>query len=144
MKVTWAIICEGTSTDVENNNVSLFNIYEELHFPEPPMQEGEPDQVQVVPVRFVYVATFARSDIDHGETHEARLAIVLPNGHEAAADPHFTVDLESAPRSRVKIEVAMMPLSGEGEYRFQMQSLDDQGNWLHLFETPLQVSYQEP
>ena len=144
MKVTWAVICEGTSTDVESNNVSLFNIYEEIHFPEPPVQEDDPDQVRLVPVRFAYMATFARSDIDRGETREARLAIVLPNGREAAADPHFAVDLESAPRSRIKIEVAMMPLSGEGEYRFQMQSLDDHGNWRHLFETPLQVHYQEP
>lgn len=144
MKVIWAIVCEGSSTDVDNNNVSLFNIYEELHLLEPPTEEDDPDRLLMLPVRFVYMASFTRSDVNHRETHEARLAIVLPDGREATADPRFTVDLESAPRSRIKIKIDTIPLAGEGEYLFQLQSLDDHGNWRSLFETPLWVYHQEP
>ena len=144
MKVIWAIICEGSSTDVDNNNVTLFNIYEELHLLEPPIEEADSENLRMFPIRFVYMASLTRSDINRAESHEARLAIVLPDGRQAVADPRFTVDLDSAPTSRIKIEIDAIPLAEEGEYSFQMQSLDDHGSWHSLSETPLRIYFQEP
>ena len=142
MKILWAAICESLSVDQETNNVSLFNILEEVHFPEPPELITEQENMVVVPVQFVLMALFGRSDTEIGERGQARLVIALPDGTEAEADPRFEVDLESVHRARVKIDVAGIPLRGEGEYDFRIETLDQDSKWGLLFEIPLVIYFQ--
>lgn len=137
----WAVLCEGTSTDQETNNVSLFNILEEIHFPEPPDQSQEPDRFPITPVRFTLMALFSRTSVDEAEKSTARLVIGFPDSGPPDILPEFVVDLESAHRNRVKLNFGGLPVRGEGEYRFEIQSPSGNYEWFRLFEIPLQISY---
>ena len=141
MKVIWAVLCEGSSTDRETNNVSLFNILEEVHFPEPPDAQNEPDRSLVVPVRVLLMVLFARSNFAEGEVNTARLAIYTPGASDPELLPEFPVDLMSAHRNRTRLNIAGLPLRGEGDYLFQVQMLSKNREWQQLFEVPLHVTY---
>lgn len=141
MKVIWAVLAEGSSVDRDTNNVSLFNVVEEMHVPAPPENPNDPDVLPLVPVRLVLVTLFARSATDQGETQQARLVVGLPGGRIAETDPHMDVDLESALRHRNRFNLGAIPIAGEGEYSFQIQRLDESNNWNLMFEVPLHVSY---
>ena len=141
MKVIWAVLCESSSIDQETNNVSLFNILEEMHFLEPPHQDMTQGNVTVAPFRFILIALFSRSDVNRGERSVARLVIASPGGLDSDTLPEFEVDLESAHRNRTRLNFGGFPLKGEGEYSFQIQTPDQGGDWQVLFELPLQVGY---
>lgn len=141
MKVIWAVISESSSTDRESNNVSLFNILEEVHFPEPPDESIEPGTFHIAPLRFLLMVLFARSDYDEGENHTCRLAVFCPNSPDPDILPEFGVDLETAHRVRTKLNIGGIPLRGEGEYRFEVQLSVREVHWQSIAEVPLRVSY---
>ena len=151
MKVLWAVICEGSATDQETNNISLFTIVEEMHIPEPPGDEPPGDESAgdesagdgspLFPARLLLVALFSRSDFDIEEKGEARLVIHLANGQSVVTQPHLEVDLESAHRSRIKFNLPGIPVGGQGQYKFELQALSDESDWDPIFEVPIHVSF---
>ena len=141
MKVIWAVLAEGSSVDRDTNNVSLFNVVEEMHVPAPPEPADDDDLIPGVPVRLVLMILFSRSMIGEGERHEARLVLEMPNGRVAETNPGMEVDLETANRARHRINLGMIPIAGEGVYGFRIQQSDENGDWQLMCEVPLQVNY---
>ena len=140
MKVIWAMICEGSSTDTETNNISLFNVLDEINVPEPPDNEGA-SSTQLFPMSLHLIVLFGRSEFDQKEQGLARVALLFPGERERAVLPEFDVRLDPAYRHRIKCEFGGFPIKGQGEYRFQIQTLDDIGNWDSIFEVPLMISF---
>lgn len=144
MEVTWAIICESAVTDQETNNISLFNLLDEMQLPEPPDPATEQSPPVMAAVQLLMVALFSRSDLERGEKEQARITINFPTAIEAQALPTFEIDLENAHRLRAKFNIAGFPVAGEGIYHFRIQQLNCDGDWSDLYEVPLQVSYLLP
>ena len=89
LKTNWAVIAENSAIDRDTNNISLFNVIEEVHIPEPPEPRDDGDQLSVVALRFVFVALFARSEAGTGEKKEVRLTIALPDGKSSRNRPNI-------------------------------------------------------
>ena len=144
MKVIWSVLAESSAVDRDSNNVSLFNIIEEAQIPqppEPPNSTAEGDPLSAVPLRCVLVTLFGRTEADRGEKRETRLVVTMPNGRVVETDLRFEVDLEVAHRNRTRVNVSTLPWAGQGEYRFQIQGMDESGEWQMMSEAPLQVTY---
>ena len=143
MEVNWSIIAESSAIDSDTNNLSLFNIIEQVQIPEPPErpESSDSDALHAVPLRFVVVILFSRSEPDRGEKKEARLVVAMPNGSVAETSLRFDVDLESATRNRTRINIGTLPLAGQGEYCFRIEGLDEDGEWQMMSEAPLLVEY---
>ena len=141
MKVLWAVICEGSATDQESNNISLFNIVEEMHIPAPPESEEESNAPPLFAARLQLVALFSRSDFERSERKKARLVIRLPNGRSVITEPPLEVDLESAHRSRIRLNLPGIPTGGEGQCIFELQGQDEDAEWGPISEVPIHVSY---
>ena len=142
MKVLWAVICQSCAVDRETNSVSLFNLLEQIHVPEPPTEEEENIYLPTSPISFFLVASFSRTDLNVGERNRGRIRIEFPNAIEPDLLPDFEIDLKDAHRNRFRGQFPSMPVKGEGEYRFIIE-VDESGEWRQLFEIPLMVSYQE-
>lgn len=143
MKVNWTVIAESTAIDRDTNNLSLFNLIEQVQIPEPPELSdfSNGDALPAMPLRLVVVTLFSRSEPDQGERKEVRLVVAMPNGRVAETSLSFDVDLESATRNRTRINVGTLPLAGQGEYRFRIEGLGEDGEWQMMSEAPLQVEY---
>ena len=142
MKVLWAIICEGSSVDRESNNVSLFNVLEQIQIPEPPAVDASNDARPAAPIPYRLVVLFCRSDQMVGEKGTARIALRFPTEEEPVIFPQSVIDLEVAQRNRLVSRFPFLPVSGEGTYKFVIEELTDSVQWQELFEVPVEVSFQ--
>lgn len=143
MKVHWAIICQNSIIDRSSNNVSLFNIIEEIHvaaqpIEDPLIQEPLPG---MIPSLFQFVILFARSDDNSPEKTRGRLRITRPDSTEASSQ-EFEVDLTKFLRNRVTLALAGLPIIGEGEYSLVVEGMNQPSEWSHLFTLPLRVIFQ--
>jgi hypothetical protein len=143
VKVLWSILCQDAVIDRETNNVSLFNIVEEVSIPvEPPTKTP----TSVAPQRltaadFALVTLWARSDEKVGEQGRGRIRLVLPDTKEVAQS-EFEVDLTTYLRSRFVMRFHGLPGGDQGTYRFIIESKDMAGDWVQMFELPLRVAIQ--
>ena len=135
------MLAESSAVDRETNRVSLFNVIEQLQLLDPPERAEDSDLFRAVPLRFVVVTLFGRTTAGEGENKQARIAVALPDGNVVESEPIIDVDLETGPRYRSLMNLSGLPIGGQGEYRFQIQQLDENGDWHWMFEVPLQVNF---
>ena len=137
MKVIWAVLCQSSSVDRDSNNMSLFNMLEEVRLPASvPAMTLEPDLTEEALEalgQFQLVILWARSDEGIGEKIRARVRVFPP----AAEDPVVTSDLDVDPseylRLRQRVNFPGIPASRQqgpvaGTYEFVIDSrLGDHG-----------------
>ena len=142
MKVLWAIVCEGSSVDRESNNISLFNVLEQVQFLEPPEADSSGDLRPAIAMHFRLVILFSRTDPGAAEKRASRIVLHFPTDAEPAVFPQSEIDLEVALRNRLVSRFPLLPINGQGTYRFVIEGLADSLEWQRLFEIPLEVSFQ--
>ena len=143
MKVLWAILCEGAITDRESNNVSLFNIIEELGVPAQ-APEGLGDlglPPGVFPGTFTLVILCTRANLDTPEMAHGRIRLVAPDNTELLS-LDFEMDLFEFLSGRLIINMPGLPISSEGQYLFKIAGKSQDSDWEEMFELPLTVSIQ--
>ena len=143
MKVLWAILCEGAVTDRESNNVSLFNIIEELGVPaQPPERLGDLGLPPgVFPGTFALVILCTRANLDTPETAHGRIRLVAPD-NATLLSLDFEMDLSEFLRGRLIINMPGLPISSEGLYLFKIDGKSPDSDWEGMFELPLSVVIQ--
>lgn len=151
MKVIWAVLCQSSAVDGESNNLSLFNIIEEVTITAPPPQEGrEIGQLGALPMVSELVILWSRSDQSVGEHGLGRLRIMLPEGKEPDDPTYkpqvtpFDVNMTQHLRLRHRLRFMGLPIVGEGIYLFVIDGKSQDGDWEKMFEVPLRVVIQNP
>ena len=142
MKVIWGILCQSSVIDRQTNNVSLFNVIEEISIPaQPPqMQPGQPWPTDVAPLMFDLVILWMRSDEDTPERGRGRVRLVVPNQKAPALGQEFEVDLTNYLRLRMVLKVPGLPAGDLGMYRFIVDGKTDTSDWAEMFELPIRVA----
>ena len=141
MKALWAVLCQSSSVDRETNNVSLFNVFEEVRVQAPPEPATPALPYGAVTSALEFIALFRRSDINSGERLSGRFRIQTPLG--TGSDPlPIEIDLTSSLRHRVRIRLPALPISGEGTYLFTIEAEGSASQWCQLCEVPLEVIFQ--
>lgn len=144
MKVIWAILCQNSVIDGDTNNVSLFNVVEELTLPAPPPEAPRGRQLTVgltLAPLFQLVVLWTRSNQEVPEQARGRVRLLLPNDQEAV-NQEFEVDLTQYLRLRNRINIAAFPVGPEGIYRFVVEGMTGTSEWAQMFELPLRVVFQ--
>jgi hypothetical protein len=143
LKVIWAILCQSAAIDKDSNNVSLFNVLEEVHVAAELPQEPSPgmEMSGLAPLPSELVTLWERTDPDVPEHGYGRIKLILPNGKSWQAGTH-EVDLTRFIRLRSRGSIPGIPIGGEGVYRFVIEGKGEDGEWVQMFELPLQVVVQ--
>lgn len=141
MKVLWAVICQSSVVDQETNNVSLFNILEQVDVPEPPALPPDSSSLRAALRPLELFILFARTASEVPEHGRVNVRLIFPSD-DPPASFQIDVDLSQVHRNRARINLPGMPVSGEGEYLFVIEALSDIGDSMPLYEIPFFVSYQ--
>jgi len=130
--IVWSLLCAGSAIDNTSNNISLFNVLEQLAV-------SYEANGHLLPIRFEHVSTWQRDDPAVPETYPAWLTILSPDG-ETLGKIEFDVDLSDSERARIRHQFAQFQIRGEGRYQFELSA--DKGEGEHvLHRVPLAVSF---
>ena len=142
MKVIWAILCERVAIDRETNNLSLFNVIEEVTVPaQPPLSLSEAIPKGVIPATFELVVLWVRSDLDVPERGLGRIRILIPDVSEEITQ-EYEVDLSQFLRLRARLRLPGIPAGGGGIYSFIIEGKPPGEDWTMMFDLPLRVVLQ--
>ena len=136
MKHLWSVLCTRGIIDKQSNNVSIFEILEEIHVPRSAVaRETEP----IVGVLANWVSSFSRTNNDIPETGKIRDVIKLPSG-KSFGTRESDIDLKNVKRRRLIRAIPLPPKNEEGTYIFET-SLKGEGEnrWKKVSEIPLEL-----
>lgn len=136
----WSVVCGRSTTDRESNNISLFEIIEQINLlgPVGPIPEGVAGAA--LPLSFEVVSLWSRSNHAEPEESTGRIRMVAPNGMQMLENI-FTVNLAENVRMRTQMKSMFFPLSGvgTGRYTFTVEIQRANGNWEVVARIPVQV-----
>jgi hypothetical protein len=131
----WSVVCSRSATDRETNNLSLFEVIEQLNVLGP-----LPDPVARValPIPFEIVSLWSRSQPGEAEESRGRVRLLAPNGTEVFAQ-EFPVNLMENPRMRTQMRSVGFPVLGTGRYTFAVEIQRAADNWESVARIPVQL-----
>ncbi len=143
MKVIWAVACQASSLDKDTNNVSLFNVIEEIAVSaEPPTEAAGTDTTAVARGDFELVVLWARSDEEASEKGTGRVRILDPDG-KALGGADSDVDLSTFLRLRSRNRFMVFPVTKLGMYDFVVEYKTADEDWTIMFNVPVRVKVTE-
>lgn len=132
----WTALCSGSSIDKVTNNISLFNVVEQIQFEG---WEGEPADV---PCFLELVTLWSRVELDREGRGEARVILQTPEGSTGISKPQ-AVDLRPYRRLRSRAQIPTIRIVGPGLYTFVVElRQQNQEEWVPVARVPLEVQVQ--
>lgn len=123
IKNNLAILCNSSIIDRDSNNVSIFNIIEEINVkPEGIFKQNiKGKEEEIIPFPFEFFTVWERSDdINKELITNIKTSITCPNGEEKEyIEFPFSFELGKK-RMRLKIKTGGLPFTGYGTYIFNV------------------------
>lgn len=133
----WTVLCTRSSVDSESNNISLFDLLEQLTISEPQQGPG----IAVFPHEVVSLWT--RDNLGEGGVAETRFVIVAPDATRTEG-PALSIDLTAFHRSRMRSRAPGLPIQGAGLYWIATELRQGENpQWAEVGRIPLEVRFGE-
>lgn len=136
-KNVWTIICRGVSIDSQTNNVTLFEIIDQIK-PISVPADGT-SALERIDLEINMITLWERGDLDLEEVFDCRLKLMSPTGKELWKND-YTIKLSATKRHRIRVRFPSLPFDGFGVYRFIAQRKSDSGRWTKAGEASLEVN----
>lgn len=132
----WTILCSNSVIDIESNNVSIQNVYEQLTLKGDPKPDGKAS----LPMELVSLWT--REDLETPTSGEARISYLQPSGKESELIT-YPIDLEEYHRARSRVHIGAIPVPEPGRYKFYIEyRLSGSVVWQQVAQIPLEVTFR--
>lgn len=129
----WTVLCTRSSVDKETNNISIFEVIEQLTIKD---NAGKPG---LAPGPFEIVSLWSRTAADEPSRGEARLLFQTPGGRTSISQTH-EIDLRQYRRLRSRHRIPAIPIDGPGLYTLVVEFRQlDQEEWVQVVKIPLEV-----
>jgi len=131
----WSVLCGRSTTDRDSNNISLFEILEQINLLGP---VPEPSAKAALPMQFEVVSLWSRANLGEPEESSGRIKMIAPNG-TVTLTHEFPVALTENPRIRTQMRSIGFPLLGAGRYTFTVEIRRANDTWDTVARIPVQV-----
>ncbi len=138
----WTIACSSSSIDGETNNVSLFNIIEEVGIQlQPPVgQVIDFEEKKAFPLQMEIISLWKRLVNDVDIASDIKIELLDPNNKKLQEMPYRLEIKSQHQRMRMRIRVNGMNFTGQGEYHFSVLVKEEEGdNFQEVARIPLLV-----
>ena len=137
IRLSWTVLCTRSSVDSESNNISLFEVLEQLTLSAPPPGPG------VVVFPHEVVSMWTRENLAEGGVAETRLVIVAPDNTRTEGPP-INIDLTAFHRTRLRGRTPGLPVGAPGLYWIATEMRQGDGPaWIEVGRVPLEVRFGE-
>ncbi len=131
----WSVVCSRSATDRETNNLSLFEVIEQLNVLGP---LPDPATKVALPIPFEIVSLWSRAQPGEAEESRGRVRLLAPNGNEVFAQ-EFPINLMENPRMRTQMRSVGFPVLGTGRYTFTVEIQRAAETWESVARIPVQL-----
>ncbi|MEX2514774.1 MAG: hypothetical protein WD335_01435 [Candidatus Paceibacterota bacterium] len=148
IQFVWGLLCKLSSIDQEKNNISLFNVIDQLNLPKKVFSNESEDQ-ESVSINHELVMVFRRVLPLHVSNQkiqaDCKITLIDPKGEELQEVVIPLVFKEKSRRSRMRIRTNGILISSPGSYVYKIEVRNpDADNFHKMGEIPLEVlSVQE-
>ena len=134
----WTVLCTKSITDSSSNNMTLFDVTEQLNVSPATPLHG----TKVVPIQLQLVSLWTRDDLQRPENAQGRITHVDVDGTHLRTW-EVEIDLVEKRRRRVIMGLGSLPITaaGEQEFRVECQRADDV--WEVVARVPLEINVAE-
>jgi hypothetical protein len=139
MQHVWTVVCTRTVIDQQTNNISLFEVLEQIQLSGPPL----PSSGVVLPTNFEVVSFWTRSADADPERGRARLRFASPTG-QVINESEYEIDLSTFVRTRTIAKMSGFPISAPGRYYFQVDLRNEAGAWEAQARVPVTIVLESP
>lgn len=137
----WSVLCKESVIDRDDNNISIHSVIEELSISLAPANGiGKlPDKLNV-PMNYEIVSLWQKGkEVELGRT-EIEYLFIDPENKELLRNTQTIEIPKTSKRHRSRMKIMGMPLSKEGDYKFQIKMKEKGIDTFHLVaELPLEV-----
>lgn len=146
IQLNWAHICHDISIDQTTNNISLFNIIEELTIKRDPFAKLAKEKAghTAVPVKLEFISLWSKASIKKSIKFDVGIALVSPKGrviHEIKQSINIP---DGKLRSRLRFGIRLIGIEGDGMYNFKIKAKTKKGgNFIHYKDVSLYVKFDE-
>jgi len=136
----WSVLCSQSVIDAQSNNISLFNVIEQLTavLKKTEIPEGT---IPLVPISLELVSLWERDELDQGKaTGDVTVDVIDPTGKRLGGQ-NITVDVSAARRCRTKLALGGIPITSSGRYIMRVsvrENANDQPSV--VAEVPIEVN----
>ncbi len=131
----WSVVCSRSTTDRETNNISLFEVLEQLNMLGP---IPDPNAHVALPVQYEVVSLWVRANAADAEESAGRIVLTAPDGIEIYSQ-EFPVNLTQHDRMRTQARSFGFPVHGAGRYLFKIEIRRAGNNWETVARIPIRL-----
>lgn len=132
----WSVLCSRSTIDTESNNVSLFNVIEQIN------PVGLPEGARgLLPMEVEIVSLWVRDDVPgRGFT---RVVIETPSSSvEPSAEGMIDLSSETIKRFRTRQRLLGVPFEGHGQYWFRVEFRTEEATeWITVARIPVEMAH---
>ena len=139
----WTVLCSRSVIDRETNNMSLFEVIEQLTLGDasPPAERSAEDE-GLAPIQLELVTLWTRHRDDESESGRARIRFYRPSGWFDPLTREYNIDLTVHRRVRNRSKLAGLAIREPGRHHFETSVWDEAGDdWHVVATTPLEITF---
>lgn len=143
IKYLGAILCSSASIDRETNNLTVFNIIEEINVLEKQLQSSPNNQTnkKVVPLQFELITLWKKEVLDQEVDIKSKIELVDPGNEILQTIEVPLVIKREHKRFRNRIQMNGLNITTKGEYNFRIYIKEDNEDKFNLVgEVPLTIN----
>ena len=133
----WSVFCRRAVVDEQTNNVSLFEIIEQISGEIP--ASLTPDQRPAVAIDAQLISFWIRDTEEVPEKGKARISYIGPSGDALIPPREYDIDLTAKSRVRSIGTISGLPTPESGYYRIKVELSKDDTEWTEVASIPLDV-----
>lgn len=144
IQYVWGLIAESSAIDQERNNISLFNVIDQVNLPAKVLEKNEVTQVRLNHEILVTWRRALNLDISgEGMDLMCRITLVDPSGEALQENTNVFTFQTGMRRTRQRVRVNGLHVSRPGDYvyRIEIRVADDE-EFTTVNEIPFEVRQQ--
>jgi hypothetical protein len=140
MKHIWSILCRSSQIDIDTNNLSISNVFEQLAVTVDQPNVNKPSEPINIPLEYEVVSLWTRQDLQNKTESEVVLDIVDPKGNTLKSFSQTATMPAKMKRLRTRFRIQGLGLTTSGIYKFIIKLKEaDKNTPRKVSEIPLEV-----
>jgi hypothetical protein len=138
----WSVLCSNSTLDRNTNNVSLFNVLEQLNVPKEKFSKAadNPAANVVVGVNCELITLWKKAEKDKVVLAEEKIELADPNNKVLGSIINAIEIPENSHRARIRVVVNGVKITVEGEYKFKISVKNKEDkNFVEMAQVPLEI-----